>query len=215
MAICLKDDVAALKQKLNKKENKEQAARDIFAFASTLDTGVHAVLLYEDSDDGREAEVGFIKSGLQKGEHCFYLSVRDEPEKVAWQMEEFGINTSRYLREGLLHLLKVESPSEDPEGPEAGLDKLCKRLFSIGSLPLRVVGRLYEPSTPPRIKRNIILEGLAQSHFNELRWSAICSYDVSKTTPEMHDSWFLAMVKNHDALITAPRSHKGIGFFLR
>ncbi len=130
-------------------------------------------------------------------------------------MQEFGINVEKYKAKKMLLVAKVKSPAEHPLGPNMGLDFLCQFILEKVKPPLRMVGRLYRPVSKELVQKNLQVEIEAQLNFRKLPWSAICSYDSALSQPELHDSWFLALLKNHDALMTAPNNHKGIGFMMR
>lgn len=184
-------------------------------FASRIEIGVHALLVYEDSRAARKAEFAFLQNGLEHGQPAVYLSERDEAEDLIHDMQEFGINVEKYKVKKMLLVAKVKSPAEHPLGPSMGLDFLCQFIFEKVKPPFRMVGRLYRPISKPLVQKNLQLEIEAQLNFKKLPWSAICSYDSALSQPELRDSWFLALLKNHDALITAPGNHKGIGFMMR
>jgi hypothetical protein len=184
-------------------------------FASRIEIGVHALLVYEDSRAARKAEFAFMQNGLENGQPAVYLSERDEAEDLLHDMQEFGINVEKYKAKKMLLVAKVRSPVEHPLGPSMGLDFLCQFILENVKPPLRMVGRLYRPISKELVQKNLQVEIEGQLNFKKLPWSAICSYDSALSHPELHDSWFLALLKNHDALITVPRNHKGIGFMMR
>jgi len=98
-------------------------------FATRIDIGVHAWLVYEDSKAARRAEYAYLSSGLEKGQPAIYLSQRDDAEDLLHEMQEFGINVEKYKAKRMLLVARVESPEEHPLGPSMGLDFLCQFIF--------------------------------------------------------------------------------------
>ncbi|MEM3638354.1 MAG: MEDS domain-containing protein [Conexivisphaerales archaeon] len=190
-------------------------AESVFDFASRLDIGVHALMIYEDMKAARRAEFVYLAAGLEKNQPAIYLSSRDEASDILHDMEEFGIDVKKYAARKMLLVGKVNSPAEHPLGPTMGLEGICQFILDRIKPPFRMVGRLYRPVNKELIQKNLQVEIEAQLNFNKMPWSAICSYDSSLRDPELYDRWFLALLKNHDALLTAPLSQKGIGFMMK
>lgn len=189
-------------------------SNNLISFAYNLGQGIHAFLIYEDPQEARRAEFAYLSSGLEKGYSAVYLTSMEKAEDVLLDMEEFGINVNKYMDNKMLFAAKITSPAEHPLGVGMGLRYLMELISSNVKQPFRIVGRVYRPMTKELIQKNLQVEIESNLSLKGQGFSAICSYDSSLCNPQYSDSWFLAMLNNHDALMTAPKSRKGIGFML-
>ena len=51
----------------------------------------HIVLFHDGNEETKKTEYGFIKRGLEKGDHCFYTT--QKPQKILEEMKSHQVNT--------------------------------------------------------------------------------------------------------------------------
>lgn len=95
------------------------------SFIKDLDTHKHILLLYTDPEYAKRIEFQFIEDGLAKGEHCTYAT-QEDPDFIRAKMEEYGIDTGKFLKKGLLHIRQPSDPSSHPEGILEGAKKVLR-----------------------------------------------------------------------------------------
>jgi hypothetical protein len=161
-------------------------------------------------------EAAFLSNGLKKGESAVYLTAFEDPPRVSKSLEEAGLDDmDRFLNDGRLRIFKINSPADGSEGISHLFDTLFEKVFSGINPPIRVVGRLYNLISEGQVTRNIQIEEMTQRNMGLNIGSVMCSYDMSKISEQIQISWFLPVLKEHHALVTAPGGHKGIGFYMR
>ena len=69
----------------------------------------HIVLFHDGNDETKKTEYGFIKKGLEKGEHCFYTT--QKPQKILEEMKAHGIKDGE--KNEFLHIVEIPEKFED------------------------------------------------------------------------------------------------------
>ena len=69
----------------------------------------HVVLFHDGTEEKKQTEYGFIKKGLDKGQHCFYTT--QNRQKILDEMKEFGIEDGG--NNELLHIVEIPEKFED------------------------------------------------------------------------------------------------------
>ena len=69
----------------------------------------HVVLFHDGTEEKKQTENGFIKKGLDKGQHCFYTT--QNRQKILDEMKEFGIEDGG--NNELLHIVEIPEKFED------------------------------------------------------------------------------------------------------
>ena len=77
-------------------------------FLETLER-THVVLFHDGNDESKKTEYGFMKKGLEKGEHCFYTT--QKPQKILEEMAAHGIEDG--ANNELLHIVEIPEKFED------------------------------------------------------------------------------------------------------
>ena len=77
----------------------------------------HIVLFHDGNEETKKTEYGFIKRGLEKGDHCFYTT--QKPQKILEEMKSHQVNTDSEL----LHIVEIPEKFEDYS--DMILDKVC------------------------------------------------------------------------------------------
>ena len=69
----------------------------------------HVVLFHDGNEEKKQTEYGFIKKGLDKGQHCFYTT--QNRQKILDEMKQFGIEDGESNE--LLHIVEIPEKFED------------------------------------------------------------------------------------------------------
>jgi hypothetical protein len=79
--------------------------------------------------------------------------------------------------------------------------------------PFRFVGgTITDIETKEGMKFSILLEKTGHQHFDELNYSQICYYDISKIEPTRKEEWISLLLKNHHYVIYAVEPNKAVAF---
>jgi hypothetical protein len=74
----------------------------------TLGTGEHACLFYEDFNDQKRVALPFIREGLLRKEQCVYVANEQADDEWCEELQAYGIDVARELRERNLIVCKGE-----------------------------------------------------------------------------------------------------------
>lgn len=194
----------------------QQPPGEIVDFMKSLQGGEHIALFQEDSQYARGIEFRFIHDGLKKGENCVYASIFDGPDEIEGKMEDFGIDVKDYKEKGLLHVQKLPvSPASNDAGGNKELEKFTTyATHASETIPFRVVGRLYSPTSMSKeeLATNLKIERSSQES-RKRKGITICSYSIKGMKPEFNADWFVKVMKSHDAAVFAPSPGIGTAFY--
>jgi hypothetical protein len=184
-------------------------------FMSPVGPGKHVALFYENSDQARKIEFAFLEAGLRKGDSALYASTEDEPGQVLDAMRTCGIDVSRHLKSGKLHVHKVSNPALDPKGAQEGLEEFLRTTKSAKADPLRQVTRLFELSSEEEVKNSIEIERVVEKSVEGTQDSAVCSFCMKGEIHPSFDVWLTEMIRDHHGSVFVPKNSEGIAFYLK
>ena len=184
-----------------------------FQYIDSLEGRKHIILVYEDPMEGKMIQFRFLRNGLKLGESCFYLT-HQEPELVEREMRESGVlDTTEWIKKGLLHIYRLPDISQDKEGMLEGCQKILKSIQQYKA-PYRIVGRaIADVSTEMSMEAQYVLEKVFHSRFERMDGSFLCHYDWSQIGGNRL-RWIEKLSRTHHAIIFATKFRCGMAFNL-
>src|SRR5215467_981827 len=152
-------------------------------FVRKLKHGKHIVLFYEEPEYARMILFEFIKSGLNKGERCIYVSDEDK-EIVKREMSDAGINVDQFTKNDLLSIHQIPNLAAE-QIPQITLERLAQITVYPGTKkedkPERVVLRcIFKTDTEEQIRSNLKWErDYRYRNLKGLQGNMICTYPVN------------------------------------
>ena len=164
----------------------------------------HVVLFHDGNDDKKKTEYGFIKKGLDKGQHCFYTT--QNRQKILDEMKEFGIEDGE--KNELLHIVEIPEKFEDYS--KMILDK-------VEGLPeeskIRVVSTHYfDFNTEEKTDRMAEIEQCVDDNFHKINGNFVCSFEVNQIDDAIRARFLNQLLDSHKAIIFL-RKDKGSEMF--
>jgi len=165
---------------------------DATAFLDSLGCA-HVLYFHDDSKITKDTEFGFIKTGVEKQEHCFYTT--QNPEMVLRQMNEFGIDTEAHSK--FLHIIKIPEKFED-------YSKMI--LGKVDELPhdsqIRVISTHYfDFDSEKRTNRMAEIEQCVEDDFHKLKGNFVCSFAVHRITNDIRSRFLNQLLDSHRAIV--------------
>ena len=162
----------------------------------------HIVLFHDGNEETKKTEYGFIKRGLEKGDHCFYAT--QKPQKILEEMKSHQVNTDSEL----LHIVEIPEKFEDYS--DMILDK-------VKGLPedkkVRVVSTHYfDFSTEEKTDRMAEIEQCVDDGFEKINGNFVCSFEVNQINEELRDRFLNQLLESHKAIMFSTRE-KGTELF--
>ncbi len=159
-----------------------------------------------------------MRNGLARSECCTYTTHGDDDdvERIRTDMTKHGIDVDKFESSGLLHILKICDPRDDPSGFERGIENLKKRILEGKKPPIRLVSRsIRTVENEDDAKANMLLERIVHSSFfDRFPGMLMCPYPIDKVPSQIEEEWFLNHMRHHHAVIFAPKSFEGSGLVL-
>lgn len=187
-------------------------------FIATLDSmPVHIVLFYEDEEYARKIEYSFMRNGLARSQHCIYTTHEEDGiEGIRTEMMEHGIDVNKFEASGLLHILTIKDPCNDPAGLEKGIEKLTNRILEGKKPPIRLVSRyIKEVEAEEDARANMLVESLTHSCFHDFKGLMLmCPYPVDRVAYQVSVEWFLNHMQHHHVAVFAPKTFEGSALVL-
>ena len=161
-------------------------------FLETLER-THVVLFHDGNDETKKTEYGFIKKGLEKGEHCFYTT--QKPQKILEEMVAHGVENA--ANNELLHIVEIPEKFEDYS--DMILDK-------VKGLPeeskIRVISTHYfDFNTEEKTDRMAEIEQCVDEGFAKINGNFLCSFEVSQINQNLRDRFLNQLLESHKAII--------------
>jgi len=165
---------------------------DATAFLDSLGCA-HILYFHDDSKVTKDTELGFIKKGVEKQEHCFYTT--QNPEEILNEMKEFGIDTEAGSE--FLHIIKIPEKFED-------YSKMI--LAKVDELPrdsqIRVISTHYfDFDSEKRTDRMAEIEQCVEDDFHKLQGNFVCSFAVQQITNEIRSRFLNQLLDSHRAIV--------------
>ena len=177
-------------------------------FVECLKKGDHALLFFDDEDYARSIELNYLKTGLNKGEFCVYIT--KDPETVYHKMRYHKINVESYITHHLLQIFLVAESNK-------GLISLRNKISDLFSLKLSirvVIHDVFKPSFSGVIDKELEQEENIHKIFSQFPGSMICTHSVKDIDANRRNEVIVSLLKHHHCAIFAPRESKGYGFYL-
>ena len=172
-------------------------------FLETLER-THVVLFHDGNDESKKTEYGFMKKGLEKGEHCFYTT--QKPQKILEEMAAHGIEDG--ANNELLHIVEIPEKFEDYS--KMILDK-------VEGLPegskIRVVSTHYfDFDTEEKTDRMAEIEQCVDDDFHNINGNFVCSFQVNQINEKIRSRFLNQLLDSHHAVVFL-RNEKGADVF--
>ena len=167
---------------------------DPLLFIDSINSKKHLMLVYNDAFLGRAIEFHFIKKGLEKKEHCIYVTHGDSKD-VKLEMKKHGIDFEQFKNNRLLRVYQMPNLLEGQVGILDGIDKAIKEMLGDIKGPCRITGRLVpdvsleEAMAIQEYAERITHNGI----FEKLNCSILCSYDFSQI--QANNKWIQWLAK--------------------
>ena len=192
-------------------------------FVRKVERGKHIVLFYEEPEYARMILFEFIKSGLNKGERCIYVSDEDK-EIVRREMSDAGINVDQFTKNDLLSIHQIPNLAAE-QIPQITLERLAQITVYPGTKkedkPERIALRcIFKTDTEEQIRLNLKWENdYRYRDLKGLQRTMICTYPVNNIIPSISDSgnygkWMNELLEIYDGVIFARKFWKGVAFSL-
>ena len=164
----------------------------------------HVVLFHDGTEEKKQTEYGFIKKGLDKGQHCFYTT--QNRQKILDEMKEFGIEDGG--NNELLHIVEIPEKFEDYS--DMILDK-------VKGLPeeakIRVVSTHYfDFDSEEKTDRMAEIEQCVDDDFHKINGNFVCSFEVNQINEPIRARFLNQLLDSHKAVMFL-RKEKGADVF--
>jgi len=164
----------------------------------------------------------FIKSGLNKGERCIYVSEEDK-EAVKREMSDAGINVDQFTENDLLSIHEIPNLAAQ-QITQITLERLAQitvHPWTKENQPERIVLRcIFKTDTEEQMRLNLKWENdYRYRDLKGLQGTMICTYPVNNIIPTISDSgsygkWMNELLEIYDGVIFARKFWKGVAFNL-
>ena len=177
-------------------------------FVDSIDKKRHIALLYEDSEYARLLESRFLKSGLERGEQCLYVTCEDSG-LILLKLLRYGIPLE-YFQTCKIRVLQLEVTDGHYDTLKSRCKKEILRIIGHSHTPVRLVGR-FVPKVDIITGMSIELEFEDELHkiFDDLGGSIMCPYELGKLEPTMKTKWISGLVASHHDVIYASKFGEG------
>lgn len=164
----------------------------------------HVVLFHDGNEEKKQTEYGFIKKGLDKGQHCFYTT--QNRQKILDEMKQFGIEDGE--NNELLHIVEIPEKFEDYS--DMILDK-------VEGLPeeakIRVVSTHYfDFDSEEKTDRMAEIEQCVDDDFHNINGNFVCSFQVNQINEKIRSRFLNQLLDSHHAVVFL-RNEKGADVF--
>jgi hypothetical protein len=185
----------------------------ILKYIEGFDDFRHLVMLYDDRELARKVEFEYIQLGLERREQCQYVIPEDDVETVAsvkQQMEEFGIDTERYMREDCLRIVTIPDPAKTLEGFKAGCREILDSLLEEAKMPLRMVLHVrYQLNNENELQNHAEFERFIEDNFRNFPGSMLCNHYVGNyPASKPNETWTRRMLETHDTVFIVSSNPK-------
>lgn len=150
----------------------------------------HICLIYETREEQLAAVIPFLRSGLERGEKCFYIVDENTPEIITAALKEDGVDTDAAVTSGALTILdpgKTYLKNGDfvPDRLIAYLKEAIDAAEAEGYTAFRVTGETTWALRPAKhLEPFIEYECRLNDFFPHQNIVAICQYNRRRFRPE-------------------------------
>lgn len=169
----------------------------------------HLCLIYETLAEQFETVGLLVRLGLERGEHCLYLTADNTTESVLAAMRTEGIEVDAALNAGALTILTQPEPLlPDPLNPDRLIDLLAEAIqaakiagFATLRVILEIIGR---PDQELTVEQFINFEAKLDTFLLEHGILILCQYNRHHFTQEI----ILNMIRAHPLVIVGGTIYK-------
>lgn len=184
-----------------------------FEFVNSLDSNQHIFQIIIDHTKGTRTQFQFINNGLLKNEYCVFLT-HENPNKIKKQMQKFGIDTEKFIENGLLHIHKMPNILKHPNGSLAGFQEFFNDIMPTPRLRFRLVGRaIKDISTEKGRKAEMEIEQFVHS-FDKTDGMILCCYEYEELGHHKAMSYVVNLLNCHNCAIFSTISEPNFAYFI-
>lgn len=182
-----------------------------FEFVNGLDSNQHIFQVITDHTKGTNTQFQFINNGLLKNQYCVFLT-HENPNKIKKQMQKFGIDTDKFVENGLLHIHKIPNLLKHPDGSLAGFQEFFNHIMPNPRPRFRLVGRVIKDmSTEIGRKAEMEIEQFVHS-FEKINGMILCCYEYEKLGNHKTMSYVINLLDCHDCAIFSTISEPNFAY---
>ena len=162
----------------------------------------HILLFHEEQKNAENVEFNFIKSGLEKNQHCFYTT--NEPEELKKRMQGFGIPVDENIQNGVLNIITIPKTFEE-------YSKMIEQ--KVASLPknetIRVVSTHYfDFDSDTKTESMEKIEQWVDDNFEKIPGNFICSFHVPSVKKELVANFMKNLLDSHHSILIISKDNK-------
>ena len=197
---------------MNTKEKNDLKNYRPMKFVDQMERNKHILLLYDDQKYAYWIIGRYFHNGFAIGESCIFYTT-DRPEMIEEQLSAGGIDVSLFKQKNMLRIYEIERLDDNKYDIPHSLDQIRDEYTKDMKPPYRRVGgTITDLETIDGMKLSILLEKTGHQHFDELKYSQICYYDISKIEPTRKHEWINSLLRNHHYVIYASEPNKAEAF---
>jgi signal transduction histidine kinase len=172
------------------------------ALASGLGLNQHLCFIYETQEEQFAAALPFLRSGLERGEKCFFVADQDSGAAVLNALRKAGTDVDRHLRSGALILATkphVKPGRFDPDWCIGFLSKSIKgagddKFSGVRTWLGEMTWALAEETAPETL---IEFEAKVNHFVRDHDVRALCQYRRERFSPEL----ILGIIRTHPVVV--------------
>ena len=207
----------------------------MFDFIDNLNPSVfkHIVMLYEEPEYARLAQIRFMHNGLKNGELVVYTAQDDENINFTINdMRQTSMEVDRYLEEGRLQFHVQKRPAYDRKSfLRVGKDlrkaiesRFQNAKYHATALPdrIRVIGNMLPYVFAEAVvdqktaTGQLLVEKLFQSEFTDsFDGIVMCVYQINDIAQKIDEPWMNDLLTNHDAVLFLTKFSNGFALDIR
>jgi len=162
----------------------------------------HILLFHEEQKNAENVEFNFIKTGLEKNQHCFYTT--NDPEGLKMRMQEFGIPVKETIENGMFTIVPISKNfveySEMIEQKVASLPKDEK---------IRVVSTHYfDFNSDKKTEKMEKIEQWVDDNFKKIPGNFICSFHTPSVNKELVANFMKNLLDSHHSILVITKNGK-------
>ena len=185
-----------------------------FEFVNGLDSKQHILQLITSDTNGKNTQFQFLNNGLLKNEYCVYLT-HENPDKIKNKMREFGIDTDKYIKNGLLHIHKFPNLLDNPRGPLSGFQEFFGKIMPNPMPKFRIVGRSIDNiATKKGWDAFFEIEQFLHSNLDKMNGMILCYCEYQKLGNPKDSERMIHLLDCHTGVIFSTISEPNLAYNL-
>ena len=156
----------------------------------------HVVIISENSAVGKDMEIKFIKSGLEKDQICLYAT--NDVAATKSLMEDTGINVKQFEQKNILQICKVPKTFDQYRKAILDIVEEVKKYEK----EIRLVST-HDFDFSPHDNVNLMIEIEQKIHevFSNISGNMICSFSLSNMGKEQSKEFIARLLDSHHVVI--------------